>query len=118
MIPFRRRRAQKFIFEHRAFSLYGLRNFPHFCDILDSAKDYFLKLSEKVGETARAIGKNPGAPYGKKTAGTVDEKLRNAIYRAIAPRISMDIDLEQVIKTKPGIRPSPYLSEANKANRF
>ncbi len=100
------------------FFPYGLRNFPHFCDRLNSAKDYFLKPSEKVGEIARAIGKNLGAPYGKKTAGTVDEELLDAIYRAIAPRISMDIDLEQVIKTKPGIRPPPYLSEANKANRF
>lgn len=118
MIPFRRRRAQKFIFEHRLFFPYGLRNFSCFFDILNSAKDYFLKPSEKVGETARAIGKNLGAPDGNKTAGTVDEELLDAIYCAIAPRISMDIDLEQVIKTKPGIRPPPYLSEANKTNRF
>ena len=96
----------------------GCGIFSCFFDILNSAKDYFLKPSEKVGEIARVIGNNLGAPDGNKTAGTVDEELLDAIYRAIAPRISMDIGLEQVIKTKPGIRPSPYLSEANKANRF
>lgn len=73
-------------------------------------KDYFLKLSEEVGELSRAMRKNLKAPDSEHIIGTIDEELWDVIYYAIAIANIYDIDLEQVIKTKSEINQSRYPS--------
>ena len=63
-------------------------------------KDYFLKLSEEVGELSRAMRKGLKAQDIENIKGTIDEELWDVIYYAIAIANLYDIDLEQVIKTK------------------
>lgn len=73
-------------------------------------KDYFLKLSEEVGELSRAIRKGQKAPNYEEIIGTIDEELWDVIYYAIAIANIYDIDLEQVIKSKAAISQSRYPS--------
>ena len=81
-------------------------------------KDYFLKLSEEVGELASAIRKGLKAQNDKDIKGTIDEELWDVIYYAIAIANIYDIDLEQVIKTKSEMNqiryPSPVIFEENR----
>ena len=63
-------------------------------------KDYFLKLTEEVGELSRAMRKGLKAQNSEDIKGTIDEELWDVIYYAIAIANLYDIDLEQVIKTK------------------
>ena len=60
-------------------------------------KDYFLKLSEEVGELASAMRKGLKAQNDKDIKGTIDEELWDVIYYAIAIANIYDIDLEQII---------------------
>ncbi|MBQ4630986.1 MAG: hypothetical protein IJB70_08400 [Clostridia bacterium] len=71
-------------------------------------KDYFLKLSEEVGELSRAIRKNLKAESIDKIQGTIDEELWDVIYYAIAIANIYDIDLESVIKKKAEISQIKY----------
>ena len=73
-------------------------------------KDYFLKLSEEVGELARAMRKGLQAQNSDDIKGTVDEELWDIIYYTIAIANIYDIDLEQVIKTKANMSQSRYPS--------
>lgn len=73
-------------------------------------KDYFLKLTEEVGELSRAMRKGLKAPSPEEIKGTVDEELWDVIYYAIAMANLYDIDLEQVIKTKSRMNESRYPS--------
>ena len=73
-------------------------------------KDYFLKLSEEVGELSRAIRKGQKAPNYEEIKGTVDEELWDVIYYAIAIANLYDIDLEQVIKSKAAVSERKYPS--------
>lgn len=73
-------------------------------------KDYFLKLSEEVGELSRAMRKGLKAPNTKDIKGTIDEEVWDVIYYAIAIANIYDIDLEQVIKTKSEMNQSRYPS--------
>ena len=73
-------------------------------------KDYFLKLSEEVGELSRAIRKNLKAESIDKIQGTIDEELWDVIYYAIAIANIYDIDLESVIKEKCRISENKYTS--------
>ena len=81
-------------------------------------KDYFLKLSEEVGELASAIRKGLKAQNDKDIKGTIDEELWDVIYYAIAIANIYDIDLEQVIKTKSEMNqiryPSSVIFEENR----
>jgi len=81
-------------------------------------KDYFLKLSEEVGELSRAMRKGLKAPNTKDIKGTIDEEVWDVIYYAIAIANIYDIDLEQVIKTKSemnqGRYPSSVMFEENR----
>lgn len=63
-------------------------------------KDYFLKLSEEIGELSRAMRKGLKAHNNESIKGTIDEELWDVIYYTIAIANLYDIDLEQVIKTK------------------
>ena len=71
-------------------------------------KDYFLKLSEEVGELSRAIRKGAKADTPNEFKGTIDEELWDVIYYALAIANIYDIDIEQVIKTKSEMNESRY----------
>lgn len=74
-------------------------------------KDYFLKLSEEVGELSRAMRKGLKAQNGTEIKGTVDEELWDVIYYALAISNIYDIDMEQVIKIKSEMNESRYPSK-------
>ena len=71
-------------------------------------KDYFLKLSEEVGELANAIRKNQLKKEGESIKGTIDEELWDVIYYALALANFYDIDIESVIKEKEDINNAKY----------
>ena len=73
-------------------------------------KDYFLKLSEEVGELSRAMRKGLKAQDIENIKGTIDEELWDVIYYAIAIANLYDIDLEQVIKVKEKMNQIKYQS--------
>ncbi len=73
-------------------------------------KDYFLKLSEEVGELSRAMRKGAKAQDSREIKGTIDEEVWDVIYYAIAIANLYDIDLEQVIKVKAEMNQSRYPS--------
>ena len=81
-------------------------------------KDYFLKLTEEVGELSRAMRKGLKAQNIEDIKGTIDEELWDVIYYAIAIANLYDIDLEQVIKTKSEMNqiryPSSVIFEENR----
>ncbi len=63
-------------------------------------KDYFLKLSEEVGELAKAIKKDLVRGENASVIGTIDEEIWDVIYYALALANCYDIDLEPVIAEK------------------
>ncbi|MBE6752732.1 MAG: hypothetical protein E7556_09450 [Ruminococcaceae bacterium] len=73
-------------------------------------KDYFLKLSEEVGELSRAMRKDLKAQSNTDINGTIDEELWDVIYYALAIANIYDIDIEQVAKMKSEINESKYPS--------
>ncbi len=73
-------------------------------------KDYFLKLSEEVGELAKAIRKNKTRNADASVKETIDEELWDVIYYAISLANCYDIDLEKVIKEKEDINNIKYNS--------
>lgn len=81
-------------------------------------KDYFLKLTEEVGELSRAVRKGLKASDNMEIKGTIDEELWDVIYYSIAIANLYDIDLETVIKTKEEMNqiryPSSVMFEENR----
>ena len=75
-------------------------------------KDYFLKLSEEVGELSRAMRKGLRAADKGEISGTVDEEVWDVMYYAIAIANLYDVDLERVIRVKSEISQSKYPSAA------
>ena len=73
-------------------------------------KDYFLKLSEEVGELSRAMRKGLKAQNDTEIQGTVDEELWDVIYYALAIANIYGIDIEQVAKVKSQINERRYPS--------
>ncbi|MBQ7007093.1 MAG: hypothetical protein IJN59_04620 [Oscillospiraceae bacterium] len=71
-------------------------------------KEYFLKLSEEVGELAKAMRKGNVAADAENIKDTIDEELWDIIYYAVAIANCYDIDLEQVIKVKENINNKKY----------
>lgn len=71
-------------------------------------KEYFLKLSEEVGELANAMRKGFVRTDGDSVKGTIDEELWDVIYYAIALANCYDVDLETVIKEKEAINNAKY----------
>ena len=74
-------------------------------------KDYFLKLSEEVGELSRAMRKGLKATDGHEIKGTIDEECWDVIYYALAIANLYDIDIEQVIKVKSEMNEIRYPSK-------
>ena len=71
-------------------------------------KDYFLKLSEEIGELANVIRKNQLRRGSENIKGTIDEELWDVIYYALALANCYDIDIESVIKEKEDINNAKY----------
>ena len=76
----------------------------------DLLKDYFLKLTEEVGELSRAMREERKAQNYEDIKGTIDEELWDVIYYAIAIANIYQIDLEQVIKRKAQLSEAKYPS--------
>lgn len=74
-------------------------------------KEYFLKLSEEVGELSEAIRKNKIRIENSSVKGTIDEEIWDVIYYAIAIANCYDIDLEKAIKDKEKINTEKYKSD-------
>ena len=74
-------------------------------------KDYYMKLSEEVGELSRAIRKGFDSFDSTKIEGTVAEELWDVIYYALAIANIYDIDIEQVAKIKSEHSESKYPSK-------
>ena len=73
-------------------------------------KDYFLKLSEEVGELSCAMRKGLKADNSANISGTVDEELFDVIYYALAIANIYEIDIEQIAKIKSQMTESKYPS--------
>lgn len=73
-------------------------------------KDYFLKLSEEVGELSRAIRKDlrPTSEFAVKE--TIEEELWDVIYYTLALANCYDINLEDIIPQKENINNEKYNS--------
>lgn len=74
-------------------------------------KEYFLKLSEEVGELSEAIRKNKIRIENSSVKGTIDEEIWDVIYYALAIANCYDIDLEKAIKDKEKINAEKYKSD-------
>ena len=74
-------------------------------------KDYFLKLTEEMGELSETIRKNKIRLENSCVKGTIDEELWDVIYYAIAIANCYDIDLEKTIKDKEKINAEKYNSD-------
>ncbi len=74
----------------------------------EQAKEYFLKLSEEVGELAEALRKNHVRTDGAPLKGTIDEELWDVMYYVIALANCYNIDLASIIKEKEAINNVKY----------
>ena len=63
-------------------------------------KDYFLKLTEEVGELGRAIRMDLPHSVGEDIKGTIDEEIWDVIYYALVIANCYGIDMEQAIRLK------------------
>lgn len=70
--------------------------------------NYFLKLSEEVGELAQAIRKDVLYKNSDNIKGTIDEEIWDVIYYALAIANCYDIDVESTIKLKEAINNEKY----------
>ena len=73
-------------------------------------KDYFLKLTEEMGELSEAIRKNKIRIENSSVKNTIEEEIWDVIYYAIAIANCYDIDLEKAIKDKEKINAEKYNS--------
>ena len=71
-------------------------------------KDYFLKLSEEVGELARAMRRNVNPATETQIKETIEEELWDVIYYTLAIANCYDIDLEKWIPIKEKINNEKY----------
>ncbi len=71
-------------------------------------KEYFLKLSEEVGELARAMRKNLRPQSSGQIKETVEEEIWDVIYYALALANLYDMDMETVIPVKESLNNEKY----------
>lgn len=76
----------------------------------DALKDYFMKLTEEVGELSRAMRKGVKAAYETDMKGSIDEELWDVIYYALAIANIYGIDMEEVIRIKAALAEEKYPS--------
>ncbi|MDD2267918.1 MAG: MazG nucleotide pyrophosphohydrolase domain-containing protein [Eubacteriales bacterium] len=75
-------------------------------------EQYFMKLSEEVGELSRSMLKNQRMTDGR-VKGTIEEELWDVIYYAIAIANLYKIDLEEVIPLKEKLNNEKYQTGIN-----
>lgn len=63
-------------------------------------KDYFLKLTEEVGELSRAMRKDLRPADASQVKNTVEEEIWDAMYYLLAIANCYGIDMEEVIPKK------------------
>lgn len=71
-------------------------------------KDYFLKLSEEVGELAQAIRKNATPADESTFKGSVEEEIYDVIYYTLAIANLYDIEVEKWIPVKERLNDAKY----------
>jgi len=74
----------------------------------DLKKDYFLKLSEEVGELAKAIRQSAAPATRASFKGSIEEELYDVVYYALALANVYDIDLEKWIPVKERLNDEKY----------
>lgn len=79
----------------------------------DLSKDYFLKLSEEVGELSKAMRKNLRPTDTNQIKETIEEEIWVVIYYALAIANCYDIDVEATIKQKEEINNAKYQTGIN-----
>lgn len=90
-------------------SVFYLQNYIKQKDYKPELKrEYFLKLSEEVGELAKAMRKDVLYENTDNIKGTIDEEIWDVIYYALAIANCYDIDVESVIKAKEEINNKKY----------
>lgn len=72
------------------------------------SKDYFLKLSEEVGELARAMRKDLRPTNATQIKETIEEELWDVLYYTLSIANCYDIDLEKAIQLKEEINNQKY----------
>ncbi len=71
-------------------------------------REYFLKLSEEVGELSKAMRKGVLYKNTDSIKGTIDEEIWDVIYYTLAIANCYDIDVESTIKAKEKINNKKY----------
>lgn len=74
----------------------------------DAQELYFMKLTEEVGELARAMRKDLRPVSDGQVKNTVEEELWDVIYYALVIANTYDIDLETVIPLKEKLNNEKY----------
>lgn len=74
----------------------------------DLKNDYFLKLSEEVGELAKAIRKGTAPATQASFKGSVEEELCDVVYYALALANVYGIDLGKWIPVKERLNDEKY----------
>ena len=78
----------------------------------EKKQEYFLKLTEEVGELANAMRKNCIRLPGQDIKGTIDEECWDVMYYAMALANCYGIDLEQTIRDKEAVSNQKYRTGA------
>lgn len=71
-------------------------------------KDYFLKLSEEVGELAKAMRKDLTAEKLGEFKGSIEEELYDVVYYTLALANIYDCKFEEIILTKEKLNDEKY----------
>ena len=79
----------------------------------DKKEEYFMKLSEELGELARAMRKDLRPVTQGQVKNTVEEELWDVIYYALAIANTYGIELEQVIPEKEKLNNEKYETGIN-----
>ena len=74
----------------------------------DSIDKYFYKLSEEIGELAKAIRKNNRMEENKDIKGTIEEELYDVLYYIVCLANMYDINLEQCAILKEQLNAKKY----------
>ena len=74
----------------------------------NSVDKYFYKLSEEIGELAKAIRHNERMDKNKNIKGTIEEELYDVLYYVICLANTYDIDLEKCAILKEQLNVKKY----------
>ena len=78
----------------------------------NSIDKYFYKLTEEVGELAKAIRKDIRLKDSESIKGTVEEELYDVIYYVVCLANLYDIDLEECMRLKEKLNAEKYDRES------